>query len=152
MAECSTCPIGKYCPRSEVSDPLLCYPGKICSEEGLTFPNATCPKGYVCLAGTITSIPPKDKLVYDKNIPYDDSVTYPLQCPKGYMCQGSTGGFNQGKSIEPIPCGLNYYAQNTGQWECNICDNGFECIDPSGVNINPHRCNAGYYKGDNNLQ
>jgi hypothetical protein len=113
-------------------------------------PDQSCPKGYVCLSGTATSVISKDTPVY-VNLKSDNN-NIPLQCPKGYKCLAGTGGFNNGQAIEPIPCGLNQYTDITGQFKCFDCPYDFECTDPTGVNITPVKCGVGYYRGDNDLK
>lgn len=56
MQRCLSCPVGYICPDFGMSKPVICPSGKICDESGLNLPNAPCPKGHYCLAGTKTSL------------------------------------------------------------------------------------------------
>jgi hypothetical protein len=51
-AACRLCPRGAICPFTGMETPLPCPPGFACTSQGLSSPDAECPEGHYCLAGT----------------------------------------------------------------------------------------------------
>ena len=115
------CPTGTYQPyvgRSNVSECILCKPGKYCNGTGLSTWTDDCDEGFFCNKGSSVSSP---------------EDTTGSVCPIGSFCpRGSSA---------PIPCPNGTYADTTRSSECRICPQGRFCI--TGSSADP--CLPGHY-------
>lgn len=113
QAECSTCPVGYYCPNHGLKDPIICPFGFVCSRRGLSTPNIRCPAGFYCSNGTQTSDPFRN-----------DTTLRPYACTPGTYCLAGTGYNEIREDVATLPASDNggftaLYAQP--------CPSGFFC-------------------------
>ncbi|XP_062603182.1 uncharacterized protein LOC134264959 [Saccostrea cucullata] len=134
------CPAGKYCPEgthtpikcpsgtfsnttrlNSSSECTNCTAGYYCQQAGLTTEEGNCTQGYYCPTGSTSSMA--------------------VICPIGLVCPEG--------SDQPKSCAPGYFTNQTGQWQCNICPNGFYCLPENvtaGIPTSGHfDCPAGYY-------
>ncbi|RUS80256.1 hypothetical protein EGW08_011985, partial [Elysia chlorotica] len=128
------CPSGHYCPQgtavpercpegtfnpytglASVSECTSCTPGQYCETEGLSMTTGPCEAGFYCPSGQNSSRPD----------------LYP--CPVAHFCPLN--------SSLPEPCGNGTYMNHTMAEECDICPDGWYCLQGELVS----ECPAGYY-------
>ncbi|PIK41162.1 hypothetical protein BSL78_21986 [Apostichopus japonicus] len=134
------CPLGAYCPEGsaspllcdagyflnsthndEESDCLPCTAGYYCAGSGNPEPTDVCQAGYYCPPGQREPTPAE------------------YNCTLGHYCP--TG------STEPVRCDSGYYQDETGQFACKDCPEGYFCdntFEPV-VLYNSSMCPTGFY-------
>jgi hypothetical protein len=99
---------------------ISCTPGKRCTTNGLSTPNADCSSTKYCVQGTGSG----------------SGTT----CPAGYYCPTASG--------RPTPCPAGTYGQYTGRddsGDCATCPAGYYCPTPALTWYSSYVCRAGFY-------
>ncbi|KAL8424659.1 hypothetical protein Efla_006444 [Eimeria flavescens] len=113
------CSAGSYCPEEAVY-PITCPPGKLCTRSGLTEPDADCPAGYLCPAGS-------------------SSLKSASRCPVGFVCDEG--------AVDAKLCPRGSIGTNSGlgsEVQCWLCVGGMYC-DSTTPAVVTGACNAGFY-------
>lgn len=127
------CPLGYYCPSSQLQSPVLCPKGKY--QPNYASPSCEeCPVGYYCPWNALVS--PKSAII----------------CEVGYRCPGSQSdqikcSIGQYQNLEGqsacVNCKIGYYAPSLGMTACIICNEAYYC--PTEGLVSPVPCLAMYY-------
>ena len=97
------CRSGTFCPTSNLSQPINCTGGYVCSGSGLQAPSGSCSASYYCPIGSTTQ----------------------QQCAPGYYCPGPY-------LAAPIPCPPGSYCPLTAAVDPGfLCPGGTYCSTPA---------------------
>ena len=137
------CPQGFYCPQGTgigfipcpegtfgASEGLAsegqcsqCTGGQFCDRAGLTEPAGPCAPGHYCTSGVNITNP-------EVGVAFTGDGG---RCFAGYECPEN--------STFPTPCGPGFYAPLEGMAACEVCEEGYYCIN---VTVNPEICPSGH--------
>ena len=151
---CFTCPEGKYCAGTGLSDASGdCYQGYYCPTGSVSSRANTCSAGYKCPTGssaqTVCGVG-----YYQSNKAQSScntcpegyycsstTTTTPVLCPAGYYCPSGTSSSTQ------YPCSSKFYNPAEGRSSsagCLSCPPGEYCTG-TGQSAITGTCTAGYY-------